>query len=135
MYLQYPPKTTGVYSYIEARGGKYPFTVFFGLQAYIKHYLLTPITVEDIDEAEALWALHGEPFNRAGWEYILSKHAGFLPVRINAVPEGTVVPYKNVLCTVEVRLVCHRVSPPLLPILTRPPLLTVCRTRTRSASG
>ena len=121
MYLQYPPKTTGVYSYIEARGGKYPFTVFFGLQAYIKHYLLTPITLEDIDEAEALWALHGEPFNRAGWEYILSKHAGFLPLRINAVPEGTVVPYKNVLCTVEVRRVRPRVFPPLFPRSHRPP--------------
>ena len=101
MFLQYPPKTTGVYSYIEARGGRFPITLMFGLQAYIKNYLLTPITMKDIDEAEVMWQAHGLPFNRSGWEYIISKHGGLLPVRINAVPEGTVVPYKNVLCTVE----------------------------------
>ena len=101
MYLQYPPGTNIVYSYVEARGGRFPFTLFFGLQAYIKNYLLTPITQEDIDEAEAMWTLHGEPFNRAGWEYVLNKHGGYLPVRIKAVPEGTVVPIRNVLCTVE----------------------------------
>ena len=101
MYLQYPPGTTGVYSYIEARGGRFPITLMFGLQAYIKNYLLTPVTMKDIDEAEVMWKAHGLPFNRSGWEYIVSKHGGLLPVRINAVPEGTVVPYKNVLCTVE----------------------------------
>ncbi len=30
-----------------------------------------------------------------GWMYILEKHEGRLPLRIKAVPEGTVVPYKN----------------------------------------
>ncbi len=30
-----------------------------------------------------------------GWMYILEKHGGRLPLRIKAVPEGTVVPYKN----------------------------------------
>jgi len=29
-WLQYPPETTAMYSYIESRGGKYPATVFFG---------------------------------------------------------------------------------------------------------
>lgn len=32
---------------------------------------------------------------------ILQHHKGYLPLRIKAVPEGTVVPYKNVLFTVE----------------------------------
>ena len=31
MSKQYPPGTTGVYSYIESRGGRYDRTVFFGL--------------------------------------------------------------------------------------------------------
>ena len=44
MFKQYPFGTTGVYSYIESRGGKYDETVFFGLQAFIKEYLLDPIT-------------------------------------------------------------------------------------------
>ena len=100
-FNQYPPKTTTVYSYIESRGGKYDETVFFGLQAFIKEYLTAPITQAMIDEAELIITAHGEPFNRAGWEYILRKHAGYLPVRIRAVPEGTIVPVKNVLATIE----------------------------------
>ena len=101
MFKQYPPNTTGVYSYIESRGGRYDQTVFFGLQAFIKEYLLEPITQSDIDLADELLTAHGEPFNRSGWEYILRAHKGFLPVIIRAVPEGTVVPVRNVLATIE----------------------------------
>jgi nicotinamide phosphoribosyltransferase len=101
MFKQYPAGTTGVFSYIEARGGKYNETVFFGLQAFIKEYLLDPITQADIDIADEILTAHGEPFNREGWEYILSAHGGYLPVVIRAVPEGTVVPVKNVLATIE----------------------------------
>jgi nicotinamide phosphoribosyltransferase len=101
MFKQYPAGTTGVYSYIESRGGRYDSTVFFGLQAFIKEYLLEPITQSDIDIADEILTAHGEPFNRAGWQYILDEHAGFLPVVIRAVPEGTVVPVKNVLATIE----------------------------------
>jgi nicotinamide phosphoribosyltransferase len=101
MFNQYPVGTTGVYSYIESRGGRYDRTVFFGLQAFIKEYLLEPITQADIEIAEEILTAHGEPFNRQGWQYILDKHGGFLPVVIRAVPEGTVVPVKNVLATIE----------------------------------
>jgi nicotinamide phosphoribosyltransferase len=101
MFKQYPAGTTGVYSYIESRGGRYDRTVFFGLQAFIKEYLLEPITQADIDIADEILTAHGEPFNRAGWQYILDKHAGYLPVVIRAVPEGSVVPVKNVLATIE----------------------------------
>lgn len=99
-FNQYPPKTTVIYSYIESRGGKYDETVFFGLQAFIKEYLLEPITQEMIDEAELIITAHGEPFYREGWEHILRKHNGFLPVAIKAVPEGTVVKTKNVLAVI-----------------------------------
>jgi nicotinamide phosphoribosyltransferase len=101
MHLQYPPGTTGVYSYIESRGGEYDKTLVFGLQAFIKEYLLEPITQEDVDLADEILTAHGEPFNRAGWQYILDKHAGYLPVIIRAVPEGLVIPTKNVLATIE----------------------------------
>jgi nicotinamide phosphoribosyltransferase len=101
MWKQYPVGTRGVYSYIESRGGRYDKTVFFGLQAFIKQYLTKPITQADIDIADDIMAAHGEPFNRAGWQYILDKHNGYLPVVIRAVPEGTVVPVKNVLATIE----------------------------------
>lgn len=100
-WLQYPPNTETVFSYIESRGGKFDRTVFFGLQVFLKEYLSKPITKEMINEAELFWAAHGEPFNREGWEYILDKYDGYLPVRIKAVKEGTVVPTRNVLVTVE----------------------------------
>ena len=101
MFKQYPQGTTGVYSYIESRGGRYDRTVFFGLQAFIKEYLQEAITQADIDIADELLTAHGLPFNRAGWQYILDKHNGYLPVVIRAVPEGTVVPVSNVLATIE----------------------------------
>lgn len=101
MFKQYPAGTTGVFSYIESRGGDYDTTLFFGLQAFIKEYLLEPITQADIDVADEILTAHGEPFNREGWQYILDQHKGYLPVVIRAVPEGTVVPVKNVLATIE----------------------------------
>ena len=100
-YVQYPPGTTGVYSYIESRGGAWKKTVFYGLQIFLKEYLSKPITLEDVDEAEAIILAHGEPFNREGWEYIVREHGGRLPVRIKAVPEGTVIGTNNVLVTIE----------------------------------
>lgn len=100
-FPQYPQGTTNVFEYIESRGGKWKQTVFFGLQMFLKDYLTKQITQEDIDFSEVLVLAHGEPFNRAGWEYILREHNGYLPLRIKAVAEGTVVPTKNVLLTVE----------------------------------
>ncbi|MBI1309699.1 nicotinate phosphoribosyltransferase [bacterium] len=104
-HRQYPPGTQNVYSYFESRGGVFPETVFFGLQYYLKQYLAgTVVTQERIDEAADLFALHfGDAglFHRAGWELILERHGGRLPVVIRAVPEGTVAPVSNVLMTVE----------------------------------
>lgn len=100
-YLQDPEGNTNQFSYIESRGGLWNQTVFFGLQMYLKEYLTKPITQEDIDFAEPLIKAHGEPFNREGWEYILHKHNGYLPLRIKAAPEGLVIPVKNVLVTIE----------------------------------
>lgn len=99
-WLQYPPGTQYVSSYIESRGGKWDETLFFGLQAFMKEYLSTPITQEDVDEAAEFWEAHGEPFNREGWEYIVKEHGGKLPIEIQAVPEGTIMPTKNVLVQV-----------------------------------
>lgn len=100
-FNQYPEGTEYIYSYIESRGGKYNETVFFGLQAFIREYLMDPITMEMIDEAEAIILAHGEPFNREGWEYILNVHDGFLPVKIKAVPEGSVIATHNILASIE----------------------------------
>lgn len=100
-WLQYPSGTTGAFSYVESRGGRYDRTVFFGLQAILKTRLATPVTHAMVDEATELLALHGEPFNEAGWRRIVDVHGGRLPVRIRAVPEGTVVPTHQALMTIE----------------------------------
>jgi nicotinamide phosphoribosyltransferase len=102
-FKQYPADTQTIYSYLESRGGLFPETVFFGLNYYLKEYLNKPITMADVDRAETRITKHLGPnsFNRAGWERIVKVHNGFMPVRIKAVPEGTVVPTKNVLMTIE----------------------------------
>lgn len=100
-WLQYPPKTTSVFSYIESRGGEYDRTVFFGLQIFLKEYMTKQVTMAMIDEAEEFLTAHGEPFNRAGWEYIVEAYDGYLPLKIRAVPEGMIVPVKNILVSVE----------------------------------
>ncbi len=104
-YKQYPTGTTHIYSYFESRGGRFDEVVFFGLQYLIKKYLTGKVvTRRKIDEAAALYAPHfgnADLFNRAGWEYILEKHDGRLPIEIKAVPEGTRVGTHNVLMTVE----------------------------------
>jgi nicotinamide phosphoribosyltransferase len=109
--LQYPPGTEKVYSYFECRGGKFPEVCFFGLQYYIKKYLTGPVvTMDKINAAEEYfkihfshpkWGYNDKLFNRQAWEYIATHHAGYLPIRIKSVPEGTVLPYKNVLFTME----------------------------------
>lgn len=102
-FKQLPPGTTNLYSYLESRGGLFPETVFFGLNYYLKQYLSRPITMADVDYAETRINKHLGPgvFNREGWERIVKVHNGFFPVRIKAVPEGTVVPTRNVLLTIE----------------------------------
>ena len=99
-WCQYPPNTTGVFSYIESRGGDYPETVFFGLQVFLNR-IAEGITQADIDEAKDIFAMHGEPFNEKGWQLLLDRHGGKFPVLIRAVPEGMVVPIKNALVTIE----------------------------------
>lgn len=94
-WRQYPKNTTFVSSYIESRGGE-DESVFFGLQVFMKEYLTTAITMQDIDRAEKIVTAHGLPFNREGWEIIVKEYGGLLPIEIQAIPEGTVMPTHNV---------------------------------------
>ena len=100
-WLQYPEGVSSMYSYFESRGGMFHSTEFAGLQGFIEQYLLTPVTKAHVEEAEAFCTAHGEPFNKAGWMKIVDHYKGRFPVRIRAVPEGTVVPTHNVLFDIE----------------------------------
>lgn len=103
-FNQYPPNTEKVFSYIESRGSKgglYDKTVFFGLQIFLQEYLSKPINLDQINEAEEIVTAHGLPFNRKGWEYILKEYSGYLPLYIRAAEEGSIIPTKNLLVSVE----------------------------------
>lgn len=104
----YEEKTTKIYSYMESRGGKFDETVFFGLQYFLKRYLEgVAITQEELEEAyDYVGTKHGvfgreDVFDKSKFQYIIDEHGGKLPVRIKAVPEGTVVGTRNVLLTIE----------------------------------
>lgn len=102
-FLQYPKGTEYVNSYIEARSSKkFTKSVFFGLQMFLKRYLIgSVVTQADIDQAERYLKFHGVPFNLEGWQYIVDKYDGCLPVEIEAVPEGTYLENKNVLLQIR----------------------------------
>lgn len=104
-WKQYPKDTEIVYSYLESRGGEFDYTVFFGLQYFIKRYLIgSVVTMDMIDEAEKFCSKGfgtNTLFNRAGWERIVKIHGGKLPIKIKAVPEGMKIDVKNVLMTME----------------------------------
>lgn len=98
----YKPGTTKVYSYLCARSTKKEQkALFFGLQPYLK-LLETPITAAH--GAEFL-TFYKEILGAEAPVDIISKISalvklGYIPLKIKAVPEGTVLDNKNVLVTV-----------------------------------
>jgi nicotinamide phosphoribosyltransferase len=101
-----PEGTEYLESYFEARNGaKYSYTVFAGLQPILTQYFVGQVVTRGkIEHAAEFYKkyFNGDDtmFNRDMWEHILKNHDGCLPVRIRAVPEGTVVPNSNILMTV-----------------------------------
>jgi len=114
-FLQYPPETTNIFSYVEARGpdaeiqalydkflpNEDVMVTYVGPQIFIKEYLSTPITHEDIDEAGPILLAHGYTFNEEGWRIIVDEYAGILPLHITSVREGSVVPVSNILSNIR----------------------------------
>lgn len=97
---QYPSDMKGMYSYISARGGLYPDTLFFGLQ-YILEMLAEGVDPQSIHMADELYKDHGVPFNKEMWLDMCKCYNGQFPIVIQAVPEGMVVPTGSVLVSVE----------------------------------
>ena len=92
-YRQNPEGTEFKSSYIEARGGAFGYTVFFGLQMLLHRWRESFPTMDDIRDAEDVVGAHIGPgvFDREGWEAI--QRLGYLPLMIEAVPEGKCVPH------------------------------------------
>lgn len=103
-HLLYPDGLRRVYSYMEPRGGEMPYTVFFGLQYYIKKYIAgRRITAAKIEEARQANIAHFgfDCFDDTMWYHILNKHDGMLPLRIKALPEGTPIAVRNIVMDLE----------------------------------
>lgn len=100
MAPQYPKKTKKVRSYIESRGGQFDLVMHFGAQSWA-NTMARPITARQIEIADVLWQLHGEPFPRAMWDYVVEQHGGVPPVRVLSAKEGLMIPTRNVLVVIE----------------------------------
>lgn len=96
-WFQYPPDTQAIYSYMEPRvGAQYQDIIWLGLQGILKSYdFIGPVIVQsDLDSMKVLCKNHfgfESYFNYDGWNIILREHDGYLPLKIYALPEGSIV--------------------------------------------
>lgn len=77
-----------------------------GIIPYLKEYGLIGqcVTFEDVKEAQDICVDHfGTPdyFNYNDWLYIVDQHDGYLPIRISALPAGTIVKPGTPCMTIE----------------------------------
>ena len=99
---QYKPDTTKVFSYLTSRSDRYMDTmVVFGLQFYLIQYLATPLEPWMAEEFIVYRNKILGNDNPGVNEKIRALAAlGYWPLSIKAVPEGTVMPTKNVIATI-----------------------------------
>lgn len=93
-YAQYPEGTEAVSSYIEARRpfGQIDTLLFFGLQVELARLCGPVVTQAALDQAAPVLKAHGFDIYIAGWQRIIDEFGGCLPVEIDALAEGTIVP-------------------------------------------
>ena len=100
---QYPKGTTKVYSYLLARSDKkMPATLFYGLQYYLKMLTVKPTQAMMDEFLEYRKMILGFDAD----EDVKQKLAGlvklgYFPLKIKAVREGSIIPVRNVLMTIE----------------------------------
>jgi len=103
--VQYPPGTASMFDHLESRGGQFGTTIYIGQQYINKEYLTIPITHAHVDEAKDFFASHfgtDDPayFPEMGFRKMVDD-GGYWPVRIKTVAEGTEVPTRNMLLSLE----------------------------------
>lgn len=98
---QYPKGTTKVYSYLQARSDKkLPYTLFYGLQYYLKLLENNPPCVHCAKEFfEYHKGILGNLPEETETKIMKLANLGYWPIKIKAVAEGTIVPNRNVLMT------------------------------------
>jgi len=100
----YPDGMTKAMTYTESRGGPLPFVPWVGMNIFLHELDEFTVTKEDVEEAREFYEKHfmgADIFPYDEWMIVVNEYHGKPPVRIRAVPEGTVVPNHNVLMTVE----------------------------------
>lgn len=109
---QYPNKTQKVYSTWTCRGSRMDGvnkTVFFGLQKFIKEYLIDYFNdnffnqpIEVIKEDYKRVVKHTLGQENPNTDHIVALHKlGYLPIKIQAFKEGTLVPVRVPCITIE----------------------------------
>lgn len=93
-YSQYPEGTQYVSSYVEPRSawGQIDKVMFFGLQMELAKLAGCVVTQAMLDEATPFLKAHGFDIFADGWQYIIDECGGRLPIKIEALPEGTLAP-------------------------------------------
>lgn len=99
MPLQYQEGTEFVSSYVAPRTD-FDYVMFMGLQPFLMQIAQNPITMDMVDEAQDVVEGARSYFHREGWEYIVKEHGGRLPLRVDALPEGTVLNGRNVVAQI-----------------------------------
>ncbi|RLI45111.1 hypothetical protein DRO61_11185 [Candidatus Bathyarchaeota archaeon] len=104
-WFMLPDNTEYLNSYFCSRpGAKYSFTKWEGLQGILKKYMCGQQVYEDeLDELATLSEnFLGDKcyFNRKGFEKMLKKHNGRIPVSIQSVKEGSRIPIGHVMMQV-----------------------------------
>src|SRR5579871_6788581 len=99
----YEPGTTKVYSYLLARSDKkMPATLFYGLQYYLKMLTVRP-TREMMDEfleyRKMILGMDASADVKKKLDDLVK--LGYFPLKIKAVKEGSTIPVRNVLMTIE----------------------------------
>ena len=93
-FSQYPEGTQYVSSYVEPRRawGQIDQVMFFGLQIELVKLAGEVVTQAMLDEATPFLKAHGFDIFVDGWQYIIDTYEGRLPIKIEALPEGTLAP-------------------------------------------
>lgn len=104
-WRMYPPRTRFVESYLECRvGAKYHQVVPYGLQYILEEYFTGQRMTKDgiLRRNKKVTEMMGPSvFNLKGWMDMLEAHDGRIPIRIKAIPEGTVLGTSNALMVVR----------------------------------
>jgi len=109
-YLQGADK---MMSYIESRGGMFDSVVWFGMQLIIKEYMLERVTHEQVDNLIAFEKAHFggncTPDLEIAFRAVVDDYDGKLPIKIRSAAEGSIIPVKNVLATIETTVADPRI--------------------------